>query len=133
MDDLFPRSYSFLAPEPSYPWENDLFGPVDTEGEPLFANPPAAPPLIVAPPPHLDAAAIGAAIAAGGAPAVGGAPVAAPVIAPVIAPVVAHAPAAIDIAPFADVLRVALNDLIVQFRGMTAGSQLQLQDVTLRL
>jgi hypothetical protein len=42
MDDLFPMSYSFLAPAPSYPWENDLFGPVSEGGEPMFANPPPA-------------------------------------------------------------------------------------------
>jgi hypothetical protein len=31
------------------------------------------------------------------------------------------AAAAIDVAPFADVLRTALDNLIFQFRGMTAG------------
>jgi hypothetical protein len=57
MDDLFARSYSFLAPSPSYPWESDLLGPVDEEREPLLVNPPAAPPDFAA----LIAAAIAAA------------------------------------------------------------------------
>jgi hypothetical protein len=73
MDDLFPRSYSFLAPPPSYPWESDLLGPVDEEREPLLVNPPAAPPAPLPPPQPDFAALIAQAIAAAG-----GAPVAAP-------------------------------------------------------
>jgi hypothetical protein len=34
---------------------------------------------------------------------------------------VAPAPAAVDMAPFAEILRAALENLIVEFRGMTAG------------
>jgi hypothetical protein len=131
MDDLFPRSYSFQAPAPSYPWENDLFGPVDTEGEPLFANHPPGPPP--PPPPAADLAAlIQAAIAAardGGPPP----PDFAALIAAAFAAHAAHAangggggggapaPATVDMAPFAEVLRPALDNLIFQFRGMTAG------------